>query len=112
MTTRGGILNFRSLVDRGAAYLAGTSRSVRRGRGRRAPLPTVIFTPGRSLLTARDMAELPEIGWIPAPRFHEDKLRGDDRKTVHHEAEKETESLPQDKPRTTLLSSSLRSTRG
>lgn len=34
------ISNSNSLANRRAAYLAGTSRSVRRRRGREAPLPT------------------------------------------------------------------------
>ena len=39
MTTRSGILNWSLLADRGAAYLAGTSRSVRRGCERSHLLP-------------------------------------------------------------------------
>jgi hypothetical protein len=37
MTTPNAILNYSSLANRGAAYLAGTSRSVRRGRAERPP---------------------------------------------------------------------------
>ena len=44
MTTRSGILNWSLLADRGAAYLAGTSRSVRRGCERSHLLPGLIYS--------------------------------------------------------------------
>ena len=40
----------------------------------------------------------PPSRWIPAPRFHEDKLRGNDRRECPPEADRESEGVPRPSP--------------